>query len=111
MSQNKHTPGPWAVHHEPEWNHWSVRSANAADLAEAPIYFELAENIGGHVRGDDFSDRSEIEANAFLIAAAPDLLEALESIIASARAGNAAILDRLTTQAEDAIAKARGDQP
>lgn len=36
-----------------------------------------------------------------------ELLEALESIVASADAGNAAILDRLLAPARAAIAKAR----
>jgi hypothetical protein len=47
----------------------------------------------------------EARANANLIAAAPDLLEALEDIIAS----QSAILDELTAKARAAIAKAKGD--
>lgn len=81
MSKNKFTPGPWAAVFEPEWNQWSIRSANPADLAEAPVYYELASSIGGHVRGENFDDYSEVEANARLVAAAPDLLEALEMLL------------------------------
>lgn len=74
---SEHTPGPWIVH---EGYEIDVRSANPADLAEAPIYYCIAENIGGHVRGKNFDDYREVHANARLIAAAPDLLAALEDV-------------------------------
>lgn len=57
---NKHTPGPWAVHHDPDWCQWSVHSAKPADLAETPVYYVLAERIGGHIRGETFDDFSEV---------------------------------------------------
>lgn len=56
------------------------------------------------------SSNEETRANARLISAAPELLEALQEIIASADAGNAAILDSLTCKARAAIAKATGAQ-
>lgn len=114
MIQNKHTPGPWNV------------------IEGTRVFTDLGAESGDGLKADDNDgwmiadcracwtsvdgEPTDLtfktaNANAVLIAAAPDLLEALESIIASARAGNAAILDRLTKQAEDAIAKARGDQP
>lgn len=112
---NKHTPGPWAAHYDNKWCKWSVRSANAADLAEAPIYYELAEGIGGHVRGKSFNDYSEVEANARLIATAPDLLEALEAMVFGAGAvavhheGERKALQMAVDIALAAIAKARGE--
>lgn len=72
-----HTPGPWVVEVN-NWGETSVKSANDEDLQEYPIEYYIAERIGGHVRGEDFTDFSEVQANARLMAAAPDLLEALE---------------------------------
>lgn len=111
----KHTPGPWVVH---EGDEIDVRSANPADLAQAPVYYCIAENIGGHVHGENFDDYSEVEANARLIAAAPDLLDAAELALQVAEGW---IHDQLdgTGIAEEAlgeldsvraaIAKARGE--
>lgn len=70
MSDAKHTPGPWQ-----------------ADLGEA---FHIREQDGGRVAQLVFTNGrhgmkgrrngNEVAANARLIAAAPDLLEALEEI-------------------------------
>lgn len=110
MSERKHTPGPWAVHHNPDWNQWSVRSANPSGLADAPIYYELADRIGGHVLGESFDDYSEVEANARLIAAAPELLEALEQFVAWVDAPcESAFSDSQLASARAAIAKATGE--
>ena len=62
---NKHTPGPW-IHTEDDDNYHAVTAG-----------------CGYHVNSDD--DGFEIagcisKANAMLIAAAPDLLEALEEL-------------------------------
>lgn len=109
----KHTQGPWVVH---EGDEIDVRSANPADLAQAPIYYCIAENIGGHVHGENFDDYSEVEANARLIAAAPELLEALEGMIEVY--GSEGDVDGLPKHevelnliafARAAIAKARGE--
>ena len=81
MSENKFTPGPWAIH-EDQWVGIEVRSANANDLSELPGYYVLASSIGGHRYGDGFSDDSEVRANAALIAAAPEMYALLASIAA-----------------------------
>ncbi|WP_213881255.1 hypothetical protein [Pseudomonas sp. dw_358] len=77
MPEIKHTPGPWVVEVD-TWGTTSVKSANEEDLQEWPIEYFLAEKIGGHIYGEDFGDFSEVQANAKLIAAAPDLLAALK---------------------------------
>lgn len=66
MSNAKHTPGPWeAVKYGSDW---TVRRVGA-DKNEADIT-------------DTFHDKvSLMEGNAKLIAAAPDMAEALKSII------------------------------
>ena len=50
------------------------------------------------------------EANARLVAAAPDLLKALQDIIDSVGEGNAAILDSLVIAAREALNKTNGEQ-
>lgn len=95
-----HTPGPWAVREhwadegsfevyptrggDPDFGKWSA-------LAEIPEY------------GPD--DAPEAEANAHLIAAAPDLLRTLQDI--AAYYPNSWAADR----ANEVIAKATGETP
>ena len=62
---SKHTPGPWAV------------DRYCRDITPVGRYLRIAE-IPGH-RENDTPDSQEREANARLIAAAPDLLAALEA--------------------------------
>ena len=57
----EHTPGPWSVGRE-GWKHQSVYSASGRFLADVSLFYDDA------------------EANARLIAAAPDLLEALQML-------------------------------
>ncbi|MDB5350989.1 MAG: hypothetical protein JWN86_2236 [Planctomycetota bacterium] len=90
MTNTKHTPGPWAIQknvwHErpkeltlvaPDRRHSSYRTIHpvkeGGELAKYPIAM---------MNGDP-RPRSENEANARLIAAAPELLEALEVILGS----------------------------
>lgn len=66
----KHTPGPWKVITE--------RSANDA------FVFEIAEVSSYRVipdRADTFSEEGDAFADARLIAAAPELLEALQEVL------------------------------
>ena len=105
--ENKHTPGPWLVkantiQAEKRGNHQGVH---------------LAEIIG---QGLGF----EAEANAHLIAAAPDLLQFAERVVAeevrlralAKKTKNPIILDEwqavcsLASEALSVIAKARGQQ-
>jgi hypothetical protein len=75
MGDVKHTPGPWRVHVEPgsgpSWSSDSVFVCGAGSWPEEQISrVNVQDGLG------------EREANARLIAASPDLLEALESIFA-----------------------------
>jgi len=67
---SKHTPGPWEVYHNGYHDTWSVEGGGdiVADL------WRLAEET--HNRHPHFED--DCEANARLISAAPDLLQACE---------------------------------
>ena len=87
----KHTPGPWEVH--PTTLHPAVRSVGTANAAPRRIC------TAGSMNGSPVD-----EHNARLIAAAPELLEALELI---ANTGMDAKQCMLTARA--AIAKATGD--
>lgn len=92
----KHTPGPWAL---TGWTAgddfgWSIR------IADAPYRLEVSAWC------------AESEADARLIAAAPDLLEALEAVLAVPEARKALVnwgTDELLA-ARAAVAKARGGE-
>jgi len=91
MSEKQtHTPGPWRVTEDA--NGFAVSWLNSPGLAG-----RIAKVNSGQI---------EQEANAHLIAAAPELLKALVAIVA--------VADRKTAEfdlARAAIAKARGTTP
>ncbi|OOE15148.1 hypothetical protein BSR09_00660 [Stutzerimonas degradans] len=90
---NGHTPGPW-------------RAVQASNSGQVHI---LAE-VNGYDRAismDIWNDCDEQEANVRLIAAAPDLLEALEHCVDSL-GSEFALPSECIQQARAAIAKARG---
>lgn len=90
MNQSKHTPGPWNVD------------------GDATVYgprFSIAndkEQIGRFEVADCKGYKQEREANARLIAAAPDLLLALERLV------HPMADDEDVSFARDCIANARG---
>ena len=87
MSEQKHTPGPW-------------RYESTSGSNYARIFFSADEKDGDNLRGYCG------EANARLIAAAPELLEALQFLMVASG-------EKLTTafeQAQEAIAKATKGQ-
>ena len=61
MTTQGYSPGPWEVHH-------------GFDVTGYPCFY-----IHG-LSGEQKRDKSALEANAHLIAAAPDLAEALEDV-------------------------------
>src|SRR5690349_20659367 len=73
LSTAKHTPGPWA---ESDWME-SFVSITHDGLVVAEVQPKLW-------NGTPKISRAEVKANARLIAAAPDLLEALKSVTADA---------------------------
>jgi hypothetical protein len=78
-----HTPGPWHV------------------SKDQPIVFDADNRVVADCYQHDGSSYAERYANACLIAAAPDLLDALQWMVANWPAG--------MNRAEDAIRKATGD--
>ena len=87
-----HTPGPWVVH--PTAHHPAVRSVGTSDTGPRRIC------TVGSMNGNPVDKK-----NARLIAAAPELLAALQFVMAASG-------EQLSTafeQAQAAIAKATGD--
>ena len=90
MSESKHTKGPWIVRNESEIAGWS-KTGKSWVVART-----TAAKVG----------RDAANANARLIAAAPDLLAALEdSLYVGA---DEAIKALIRQSARDAIARAKG---
>ncbi len=99
MGAVKHTPGPWYV------------TGGSPELLlireEASDYSLAVADDGGHVDPQFALDDDVITANANLIAAAPDLYEALETVIlgiSQGSVGKPAVL-----AAVSALARARGE--
>lgn len=98
----KHTPAPWVA----EWSirgedevkrGWHVFNENTVD-----VYGCVADCVGG------VEENGEAEANARLIAAAPELLEALVQVIGGGYLVDAHEGDDIIEIVNQAIAKARG---
>lgn len=98
----KHTPGPWVAYHQSDHHEWQIGAGLPPDKADNDGHYELivAETFGGLGRDDVQSD-----ANARLIAAAPDLLEALKAL----RSACMGMVPDCADQVDAAIAKAEGE--
>ena len=87
-----HTPGPWTIQAEARRNGRWIKSRDGQDIAQILLT----------------KDTSEASANARLIAAAPDLLAALERLESAADTFHADIQIKLALkQARAAIVKAK----
>jgi hypothetical protein len=88
-----HTPGPWL-------------------LAGRTVYALNAEGVNrfSALVQDAHAPAYELNANAHLISAAPDLLEALEMAMEIGDQCSRGFLGKFQAKARAAIAKARGEQ-
>jgi hypothetical protein len=77
MADVKHTPGPWRVGREEKYHSFVSCRSSEDDLSDRNAGCWVAE-----AKGPDH------EANARLIAAAPELLEALERLVRAASMSN-----------------------
>lgn len=79
MSENRHTPGPWTIE--------DYASPTILGRPIWPCTYNGENGLWGVATVDDLmGDRpAEVAANASLIAAAPDLLEALKRLESTAR--------------------------
>lgn len=93
----RHTPGPWRIN----------GTAIEEDTDDRPVYV-LASIYDSEENGEDFADGL---ANACLIAAAPELYEALEAMEKMTRKTDmmVGIYHPVFTQARAALRKARGE--
>jgi hypothetical protein len=113
-AKTQHTPGPWKImadpinkgFHEYHDNRWIVSGDAKAEMCE---YNENDWSLSKGRLICCLRDGQTAE-NARLIAAAPELLEALENIMTSAKLNGVKFSDYLTDQAFAAIAKATKDK-
>jgi hypothetical protein len=94
----QHTPGEWFINQYTNWTGYSIHAKNRGCIAER-----------WYDKDQDQPYGSEIMANARLIAAAPDLLAALETAVRVMQDQN--LDEALAGEFEiftDAIAKAKG---
>jgi hypothetical protein len=97
----KHTPGPWKVHpHGPVDN--PLTQVGPSGIAVCEVY---PDRDWSTIRGVPFQKQERRDADARLIAAAPELLDALETI------ERAETLTRMELRdiARRALAKAKGE--
>ncbi len=100
---SKHTPGPW------EANGYHIRQRVTGTRSIAEVAYTGPHHTPAHEYPK--SCRLVDEANARLIAAAPDLLEALEAIMGSdVFEWNGSAAFWLQDKVRAAIAKAKGEQ-
>ena len=97
----KHTPGPWTHGWENDSREWAIVT-NAAGQIIANVNTESGPDMAPLV-----SDKMPTDANARLIAAAPELLEALEVVNVHLQIHRGVDADRISAQVRAAIAKAR----
>jgi len=105
----KPTPGPW------QWYWRAENPEEHGDVADCGVFHEKRPGHAYSIaRCPRYETREQWEANARLIAAAPDLLEALEGIVAAdfesvPRPAVYRAVKMLQDEARFAIAKAEGE--
>lgn len=106
MSAHKHTPGPWKWQSHPDEGGFCVYMAEAIHKRSG---YEVQHRIEMDftLYPEDGAQWEEARANTRLIAAAPELLEALENILSNCLDSDG--LSRAYENARAAIAKATGD--
>ena len=83
MTNAKHTPGPWTAGNE----------LNSERPGSVPVVALVRDSLGGRMHVAFVNGKAgEQEANAALIAAAPDLLAALRALLPLAERGRASVL-------------------
>ena len=102
----KHTPGPWVVGSHDFLDQWVCIDAPSGDH---DLDYKSWEGVAMAYGCEDspFKGLEKAKANAMLIAAAPELLEALESVLENCLDSDG--LAAAYEKARAAIAKAKGE--
>lgn len=101
----QHTPGPWTYEGDHTHRQYNIRMlGHLIGVRDEAKHICTVNNLPPHVLAN--RDPVTAEANARLIAAAPDLLAALGDIVASSDANCGDSLANAIRTAKDAIAKA-----
>lgn len=116
MDEQLHTPGPWKIEidgtNSGRWPHIRTTGPYFDDGSERTIAeLECIRVVSKGRRWQKTPDADEIEANASLIAAAPELLAAckfVQKYFAMLAEKDKPIATQLTQALESAIAKAEG---
>jgi|SRR5699024_4431295 len=109
MSETKFTPGPWRLSSQSP----RIIQKDCRDTG-SDHGFLIASSMGRDDSGF-YASESEADANAHLIAAAPELFEALDTLVsvvgltAFKYAEQRAVLQEAADQSIAALAKARGE--
>ena len=110
MGKTKHTPGPWTVvPRDEDAEPWDCVDIMAGKYNVAAAIYDCS------FYDDEYCDDDlylpVVDANARLIAAAPDLLEALKEMLFKAEYGNGLEAHyKANDRARAAIAKAEGNK-
>jgi hypothetical protein len=110
MSETKFTPGPWIVNNFREHYFVEVYAEKLRGHSNDRVALLNVDELGTY-DGDEDYGRAEIEAeaNAHLIAAAPDLYEAVMTVVKNMPEPYCAITRAIDAQCRAALAKARGE--
>ena len=103
MTKTKHTPGPWRIGRLESWEMDGTPFRRVYFPNSAAKYLEDQPVQEAHIRGDNCDE------NAMLIAAAPDLLHALDEAIEWDSHDDMGWPALWLEKAETAIAKAKGE--
>ena len=107
--KNKHTPAPWSQSHricDDEGNYSTqVYCKEGNTIATIHWYPKPKKKIGNHVITETYR-----EANAILIASAPELLEALNELYLRCIYLQGNLIEKALLRASDIIKKATGDE-
>lgn len=99
--QTRHTPGPW-IPEKSAYGYW-VRATDPTQKPVADVHLFCVDN-----REPKVWSHEETFSNATLIAAAPEILEALEYLLVNISERDHDLDPHYIAKARDAIAKAEG---